>query len=1196
MNIFTLTGEVLLKGTNEAINELRRLEEQADATSRKLSELTIDLDRRFGALGNTMVNTMVSVNQSMTQINSVAQSSMTSIVNNVNNVNNGLAKTNTSAKTFESDFSKTMRRLGKTLLAVFSAREIIGFAKDVTEASAEVTAEIVAFKQILGEYADIAKTKMEEMAETAGIVSTRLTPHMTNLTAKFKGLGFEVDEATDLAVRGLQMATDASAFWDISLEQSMEHMKSFLNGNYEGGEAIGLFANETQMAYYGIEKGLIKSRKAWIHLNEAVKQAIRLEFAEKTFREAEIMGHAARESEFYANVLANLKESFRQLKASIGDSYLIDLLIPAMKSLQRTFEDINEEVEEFNAWLENNEVLKHFSELWTKVSTEVGISIGMIKYQLGELWDWIVEESAISPLIKPIVDWSSNVSDNFVKALKGEIGWDEVFPDDAPKIIKMIFELANDTITALEDGDWATLTKNVLTVVSLPIGLHLATDAASGLVEGIAKSVGLKLTGAGATAGTVGATAGGMSAGGALAAGLLGVASIGIILEEVEDEGLSWEKTGADIVAALATGLGLAALGVNPLLGITIPLMVAASDVGEKVVDWAKTRNAEKNGVNVQDKSNYGGKPVVFDFNSKDIENAKPIVAAYEHNMGLQESPINRDIVSQLGYLYNHNESFKNILGEMFSKLEVDPNHLENMTREQVRIIVDTLNEKLGSSLQFEFPDDMVEKAEETGKQVVEGFEIGLEAAELVGQHFAEKYLVGTRHTLEVKSPSKVMEEIGNFVIQGFELGIDGAYTLGNNFGNEFIKGVKDSLDINSPSEEAVKIAEFFNAGLEQGFSSEDLGEEYAEEFLSGIYNLLDTHTYGEVTGLVGEALGAGLLSPNARPLVSEMLQYAVNNPRTSETPPNDDGSKDVPKITFWDKVKEFIDAQNEKVDESKQKFGEYINWIKDKFEDASNFISGFIGDINALNFNKLEAELSKLEKGMVTLEDGSTSTLKDEEKKMLKQLEDNEITYAEFSERKKELEIKNEEEILKKKNELEEKKFNAQKGNNLANALIDFASGSMKVWSEYATQPLLAISLTSLLAAQLGIQHAAIAAQEFVPLLAKGGIIDSATHAIIGEDGREAVVPLERNLEWVDGLARAMSPAINSNAFSYTPEMSSVRTEIVELRRMLSEYLPQIVEKDTQLSIDGRVLSNAIAPMMDRSLGSISRLKARGV
>lgn len=47
------------------------------------------------------------------------------------------------------------------------------------------------------------------------------------------------------------------------------------------------------------------------------------------------------------------------------------------------------------------------------------------------------------------------------------------------------------------------------------------------------------------------------------------------------------------------------------------------------------------------------------------------------------------------------------------------------------------------------------------------------------------------------------------------------------------------------------------------------------------------------------------------------------------------------------------------------------------------------------------------------------------------------------------------------------------------------------------------------------------------IPLLAKGGIITHPTHAIIGESGKEAVMPLENNLEWLDILADKLSNKI---------------------------------------------------------------------
>ncbi len=44
------------------------------------------------------------------------------------------------------------------------------------------------------------------------------------------------------------------------------------------------------------------------------------------------------------------------------------------------------------------------------------------------------------------------------------------------------------------------------------------------------------------------------------------------------------------------------------------------------------------------------------------------------------------------------------------------------------------------------------------------------------------------------------------------------------------------------------------------------------------------------------------------------------------------------------------------------------------------------------------------------------------------------------------------------------------------------------------------------------------------IPLLAQGGIIDKATLAMLGENGKEAVVPLENNTEWIDMLAEKIN------------------------------------------------------------------------
>ena len=50
------------------------------------------------------------------------------------------------------------------------------------------------------------------------------------------------------------------------------------------------------------------------------------------------------------------------------------------------------------------------------------------------------------------------------------------------------------------------------------------------------------------------------------------------------------------------------------------------------------------------------------------------------------------------------------------------------------------------------------------------------------------------------------------------------------------------------------------------------------------------------------------------------------------------------------------------------------------------------------------------------------------------------------------------------------------------------------------------------------------------IPMLAQGGVVNGATIAMIGEAGKEAVVPLERNTGWINNLAEKLGSKINND------------------------------------------------------------------
>ena len=82
------------------------------------------------------------------------------------------------------------------------------------------------------------------------------------------------------------------------------------------------------------------------------------------------------------------------------------------------------------------------------------------------------------------------------------------------------------------------------------------------------------------------------------------------------------------------------------------------------------------------------------------------------------------------------------------------------------------------------------------------------------------------------------------------------------------------------------------------------------------------------------------------------------------------------------------------------------------------------------------------------------------------------------------------------------------------------------------------------------------------IPKLAKGGVIDRATLAMIGEQGKEAVLPLEKNTGWIDELASKINggggPArnIGGNSYYFNQTFEGLKPTQYELHRAKVEML----------------------------------------
>ena len=99
------------------------------------------------------------------------------------------------------------------------------------------------------------------------------------------------------------------------------------------------------------------------------------------------------------------------------------------------------------------------------------------------------------------------------------------------------------------------------------------------------------------------------------------------------------------------------------------------------------------------------------------------------------------------------------------------------------------------------------------------------------------------------------------------------------------------------------------------------------------------------------------------------------------------------------------------------------------------------------------------------------------------------------------------------------------------------------------------------------------------IAYLAEGGVLTSPTLMVGGEDGQEAVVPLDRNTEWIRRVAAELD---SERGFS---------DELLDVVEALSEKLDRM-----QIVLDGDQLVGGISTRMDRAIGRNAEAMSRGV
>lgn len=232
--------------------------------------------------------------------------------------------------------SGSMTKFGtKSTLALTTPLTALG--GKMIESAAEMNAASAQFSQVFGNLESDAASSLGKIADDTGIVEERLKGSYTQIAAFAKTSGLDTADALELSNRAMLAVADSAAFYDRSLEETAESLRSFLKGNYENDAALGLSATETTrnaaaMELYG---------QSFNDLSEAQKQLTLLKMVEDANALSGALGQASRESDTWSNVTGNLNQEFTNLLGTLGQN-LLPVVTPIVQFISNLLEKFGE--------------------------------------------------------------------------------------------------------------------------------------------------------------------------------------------------------------------------------------------------------------------------------------------------------------------------------------------------------------------------------------------------------------------------------------------------------------------------------------------------------------------------------------------------------------------------------------------------------------------------------------------------------------------------------------------------------------------------------------------------------------------------------------------------------------------------------------------------------------------------------------
>jgi phage-related protein len=275
--------------------------------------------------------------------------------------------------------SNSLKGLGGVIVGAFAVGTVLSFGRTMVETTADIQALESQYSQVMGGMKASTDKYLDQMGAEWNKHPNELKSAYTQYVAILKGKGVAEKDAHNLAKDMLDRTVDANAFANEDMAATTDRFMAMVKGEYDSLDTamVNLSAtmlNDKAQEVYG---------KKFEDLSVTQQEQLKVQEAIRQHTSAGVFGQGVREADSYQNNLANLKNTWGELMATMG-SPVLEVVNVALKSMTSALKSIDfEAIKEsftglYSKFNEGSGVLTTWNQIFQTIKPLVMEAIGTV--------------------------------------------------------------------------------------------------------------------------------------------------------------------------------------------------------------------------------------------------------------------------------------------------------------------------------------------------------------------------------------------------------------------------------------------------------------------------------------------------------------------------------------------------------------------------------------------------------------------------------------------------------------------------------------------------------------------------------------------------------------------------------------------------------------------------------------------------